>query len=230
MNVTATLVRRPIELPEIDAAQSRRQELAEQAAQKLGYSNLKRAVHVSTKPFARLLSGMGIEPFEVSSVRQYQKEKLEEIFRATAGVLADKRWLLRMHEIWAGIFILVVIVCAIVGGALGGFLYPIVIFVSYLLILIGLTIYTNSLRKAADWRWERIDIRNYSLPIPEFVLDRALTIKQEDKQGALGLGFFVEHLTRERLVQDPFLVVVTSSSKEEFYVDVWEEPRFEANL
>jgi len=76
-------------------------------------------------------------------------------------------------------------------------------------------------QNAIGWRWEILPLANYPNPIPEFVLRKAAQIQRAYPNGQL----FVEHLTID---PDPFLIVRSEDGKEEFYVEVWNEPRFEA--
>jgi len=77
--------------------------------------------------------------------------------------------------------------------------------------------------------WERLLIDKYQQPIPEFVLNKAIQIKREMPE----VRIYVEHLTEH---PDPFLVAATKHEKYEcldgefFYVEVWEEPKFEGRI
>ena len=75
--------------------------------------------------------------------------------------------------------------------------------------------------------WTRTKIDEYKFPIPEFVLNKAVQIKKECPEAELYV---------ESLMVDPFLVAVIpgatrySSPKEEAYIEVWDEPKFEGRL
>jgi hypothetical protein len=77
--------------------------------------------------------------------------------------------------------------------------------------------------------WDKIEIDKYREPIPEFVINKAIQIKRRLPE----VRIFVEHLSEH---PDPFLVVATKHPeyqyvyKEEFYVEVWEEPKFEGKI
>jgi hypothetical protein len=71
--------------------------------------------------------------------------------------------------------------------------------------------------------WKREAIENYSEPIPEFVLNKAVQIKQRVPE----VKIFIEHL---EFGLDPFLVVTTGErwkDQETEYIEVWAEPKFE---
>ena len=76
--------------------------------------------------------------------------------------------------------------------------------------------------------WEKTEIAKYPLPIPEFVLNKAIQIKKLLPE----VRIYVEHLSEH---PDPFLIVATKHETydfdgETFYVEVWEEPKFEGRL
>jgi hypothetical protein len=70
---------------------------------------------------------------------------------------------------------------------------------------------------AASWGKTKLD--SYDMPIPEFVIDKALRIKEV----VPSVEFYVQHLSDPKA--DPFLVAVLG--KEIYYVEAWDEPRFE---
>jgi len=74
--------------------------------------------------------------------------------------------------------------------------------------------------------WARTGIREYQQmvenpAIPEFALSLATQVKEELPEA----NVYVEHLVHQ---PDPFLVVAMDG--EEFYLEVWEEPGFEATM
>jgi hypothetical protein len=71
------------------------------------------------------------------------------------------------------------------------------------------------------WGWK--GIARYQKPIPEFVLCKAVMLKREVPQVEL----FVEEVEKIQL-KDPFLVAVLG--QERYYVEVWNEPKFEGRL
>lgn len=79
--------------------------------------------------------------------------------------------------------------------------------------------------------WECTEISRYPDPIPEFVLNKAVQIKKALPTCEL----VIEHLTETK---DPFLIVQTrmpykyppTQPTERYYVEVWDEPKFEGRL
>jgi hypothetical protein len=70
--------------------------------------------------------------------------------------------------------------------------------------------------------WQHVDLKEYDRPIPEFVIDKAVKIKEAIPE----VEFRVHHLNDARY--DPFLIA--HLGKEIYYIDAWDEPRFEQNL
>jgi hypothetical protein len=70
-------------------------------------------------------------------------------------------------------------------------------------------------------RWETSDIENYTKPIPEFAIEKALQIKKAFPE----VQFEIEELT---VVPDPFLIAVLGNVRR--YIEVWDEPKFGTNL
>ncbi len=77
--------------------------------------------------------------------------------------------------------------------------------------------------------WQRQKIAEYTQPIPEFVLNKAIQIKRAIPDALIFIESLQEH-------PDPFLVIATPHPKydclteEEHYVEVWEEPKFEGRI
>lgn len=77
--------------------------------------------------------------------------------------------------------------------------------------------------------WEKTEINKYREPIPEFVINKAIQIKKACPE----VRIYVEHLSEH---PDPFLIVATKHpeydclNKQELYVEVWEEPKFEGRI
>jgi len=72
-----------------------------------------------------------------------------------------------------------------------------------------------------DGEWYPYEIGDYTQPIPEFVLAKALEIKKAVPEVNL-------HIEQIKLKPDPFLVATLDS--ECYYIEVWEEPEFEGRL
>lgn len=78
--------------------------------------------------------------------------------------------------------------------------------------------------------WASTEISKYKEPIPEFVINKAVQIKQVLPQ----VGVYIVHLTKDK---DPFLKVTlgkqdewNDKAGEAYFVEVWEEPKFEGRI
>lgn len=74
----------------------------------------------------------------------------------------------------------------------------------------------------SEARWSKTSLREYDHPVPEFVLDKALRIKEACPE----VEFRIQHLNQPKA--DPFLVAFIG--KEIYYIEVWDEPRFEGRV
>jgi len=76
--------------------------------------------------------------------------------------------------------------------------------------------------------WHMVELKNYGSPIPEFVLNKAVQIAEKTPKAKFMIeDIQVRQETRTRNL-DPFLVVTLGG--EEYYVEVWDEPKFETSL
>jgi len=70
--------------------------------------------------------------------------------------------------------------------------------------------------------WSQCDIEGYNDAIPEFVLDKAVRIKEALTE----VQFRIQHMNQPKA--DPFLIAIYK--KEIYYIEAWAEPRFESGL
>ncbi len=70
--------------------------------------------------------------------------------------------------------------------------------------------------------WSKTALNKYDRPVPEFVLDQAVRIKEAVPE----VVFYVQHLSDAKA--DPFLVARLAD--EVYYIAAWDEPRFEGRL
>lgn len=78
--------------------------------------------------------------------------------------------------------------------------------------------------------WEKTGIEKYKEPVPEFVLNKAIQIKKAYPDCQI----LIEHLNES---PDPFLIIQTpiaasewKDPAERYYVEVWNEPKFEGRV
>ena len=79
----------------------------------------------------------------------------------------------------------------------------------------------RSIMSSLSNKWQKTEIYRYQDEIPEFVLRKALQIKQR----VPSVEFFIEHIG---VRHDPFLIVRYKT--QEYYVEVWAEPKFESEF
>jgi hypothetical protein len=194
-------------------------ELAEDAARLLGYAKLKEAVAAKkgVSELSRVLQELDIQPFCETSVERYKAGKpdaaeigVPEFFKRHRKVA---RMLLWFVPVW-------VIVSAL--GVAGGW------FISWKLGLASLVVMFVILMKGCEFddrlaalfpRWERVSLAGYEEEVPLYVLRKAVDIKKR----LPGAEFYIEQQAK-----DPFLIVKCGA--EEYYIEVWREPRFEASV
>jgi len=85
--------------------------------------------------------------------------------------------------------------------------------------------YTRTHGGTFSWErisWESTDIEKYVDPIPEFALSRAVELRERLPKARFKIEFPVRN---EIPKSDPFLLMTYGS--EEYYLEVWDEPRFE---
>jgi len=70
-------------------------------------------------------------------------------------------------------------------------------------------------------QWQTADLKGYTQPVPEFVLQTALDVKR----GLPEAEFTVHNFVQMRRVLDPFLQVTYQGNRA--FIAVWDEPKFE---
>lgn len=70
--------------------------------------------------------------------------------------------------------------------------------------------------------WHHTPLSEYERPVPEFVLNKAIRIKE----ALPGVVFHIHFLSEPKA--DPFLIA--QCDKEIYYIEAWDEPRFEDTL
>lgn len=172
------LIRVPKELALVEVPPTVRKEsrdLAADAQNELGYSNLSRNVEllltqrskiIVQNKIVKALDEIGIELLDVNSVGLYMKELRSEV----------------------------------------------------------------RLKSKQSWEWDIANLKYYPEPIPEFALERAIQVKRVIIAAQLAPpDFYVAQLKRESVRHpDPFMLFsVAQSGDKQYYLDVWDEPKFE---
>ena len=193
-------------------------ELADEAARLLGYAKLRKTLAADIGELAEVLNQLDIQPFSRDSVKRYKAEE------PAAAELTDVPEFFRGHRKLARTLLCLIPVWGLLSmiGTAAGWL------ISWQLGVASLTSILLLLAKGCELSdrlaalfptWERVPLAGYQEDVPLHVLERAVAIKKQ----LPGAEFYVEQRAK-----DPFLIV--KCDEEEYYVEVWQEPRFEARL
>lgn len=83
-----------------------------------------------------------------------------------------------------------------------------------------------------DVAWKTVHISRYEKPIPEFVLRKAVAVKEKLPKADIRVHELIEERLRFGVMNnrtlDPFLSVEFNG--EFYYIEVWDEPKFEAKM
>jgi hypothetical protein len=201
-----------------DQAKELAPELAEEAAELLGYSKLKQTVAArkGIRELSQVLLALDIQPLSPDSVEQYKAEAPD------AAELTDVPEFFKRHRMLASIVLWLIPVGTIVSaiGIAGGLL------ISWKLGVASLVTIIVIFKKGCEFddklaalfpTWERVPLAQYPEEVPLYVLRMALAIKRRVPSAQ----FYIEQRAR-----DPFLIV--KCGEEEHYIEAWREPRFES--
>lgn len=215
-------------------------ELANNAHELLGYDHLQNAVVDREEmirednPFfylAKTFTDLDIQPFTEESVRWYEEQ---ERYKAM-GFLGKHQLICGMIGFFSWVFAVICFVMGFVQTAddqtfLQNYRYPNFMWFGVTVVFMGLTLWVINFRiKESRWKWLSLELKNYHRPVPESVLIKALEIQKRLPKTL----FFVEQLTyTEPNVYtgswQAFLKVCYGV--ESYYIEVWDEPRFETKL
>lgn len=217
-----------------DVLDDERIQLAKDAASKLGYSKLARAISVPASLFFALRE-LEIEPLVTSSVKQYKARKArpgmwsghrEGIYWMIATGLMCWQVLPRAFAktLWSGTDPTVWNFVFIIGAMLS-----VVTFFRGIFMLF----HSDARGHRTTYEWKRMQLASYAGNIPEHILMKAVQIK--DKLPAV--TFEVEQLYEDVEYspvpqRDPFLIatLVDNNYRETCYIDVWDEKEYETKL
>ncbi len=236
----AVLEREQIALPVLAGDDNKAQlaeveDLAKRAKSELGYAGLENKVSEAKKllpdlallrKFVDVLTELDMSPFSAESVAKYKKVALKD-----ARKNRTKFWERNIYVIEsvfnALLYVLLVSLAGCIMGpvigsfwGVGGAVFAVCVKTCILMIvaIVGLAVLFGDIN---DLEWQKAAIANYQGEIPEFVLRKAIQIKQ----GVPGVEFFVEHIGKK---EDPFLLARYQGK--EYYIEVWDEPKFESQL
>lgn len=213
MNSSGILERQAVvEFPETSALPDETHELQLQLAEeskRVGYSFLWDTLHAPHKvaELRKALRTLDIQPFSLASVEEYKRQVRKRLNRK-ANVARFTGWsfvllavFLYVNALWDQRWLVGYMASAMSGIAM--------LFFS----------------RFMKWNWQLVSFYFYRRPIPEFVLETVCRISDR-----IPATFQIEELVRGQGVSDPFLVVQAGTPdtvQETYYVEVFNEPRFE---
>lgn len=193
---------------------------------------------------AGVLESLGIEPLDRALVKKYQQEEVRKVERRGASrFVKEMHGEVGRHIVVIGAFLWIGVLSLTLGWLLAaapdkGPLPPGMAqhFLSALrvdlVLFAGWTILMIARHKRAEvylGSWPMMPVSQYSEPIPEFALERAMQIKSQLPDAQFGIEYIrqqTQQVSQPRALQiDPFLVLLYGHMK--LYLDVWDEPRFE---
>ena len=203
------------ESPETPTAPDEMQEIRLQLAEdskKAGYDFLWDILHAPrhVAELRQALRALDIQPFSSASVEEYKRQARKRL-NWKANVACFIGWSLVLLSVFLFVNLL------LYGDALWLLGYQASVVTGMLVLFFS---------HSARWNWQLVLLCSYRRPIPEFVLETACRISDRMPRAT----FSVEELVRDRRVSDPFLVVQAGTPdtvQEIFYVEVFDEPRFE---
>lgn len=206
--------------------------LAQAAEEKLGYRLLQERLNSGLREHAKqrlslkqAMLKLDIQPFKKRAVERYmkamewrvlpRKTKLVTItlavtlilFLTGAGCLLAAGITALISYLWVGavpVWVGLVAGASLVVGVLGIFWQVVLTEV-----------------KTVEAKWESVLLRHYREPVPEFVLQTALDLKEKFPAAK----FSVQELRLQARTRDPFLVVEDPAGNA-YYIEVWNEPGF----
>jgi hypothetical protein len=231
--MNATDIRR-VTTADLEHPKSPRAELAVQASEKLGYTRLANCT-VTNAPLMEAMVNLDILPLKTSDVERYKKSKERDgmwsghkmaIVAACSFAICvpvfSKLIVLTTTGTYSPIYVM-----TIIGMILTALL-------GVLSLILGLVhaLDENQKGKKTIWRWQTASLVSYGGIVPDFVLNKALQIRDAYPDAQFMVTYLAEREEKEpktlRVDPDPFLVVF--NGKETYYLDVWDERDFEHTL
>lgn len=214
--------------------ESELKQLAQKASLKLGYRLLEETVDglvvaqrerefeektrtsKENNELLNALSKLDIVPFSKNSVESYKTQAVEDA-RKMLGKLNTIKEIMPLALVSIVLLSCGSMIVLYILNVLG-FISDSPVSIAATTLIISLVSLVLSINLAKTLVWTNTEIKNYQQPIPEFVLRKALQIKEKVPDAQ----FFVEHLEEK---YDPFLKVKHGNL--DLYIEVWNEPKFE---
>jgi hypothetical protein len=209
----------------IDAAE---RQLAERAYAELSYSVLhydlqKKVDDAKKTDVAKSFEKLGIEPFSSESVEKYKAKMLRkmnfrgEFLEAIAGNVG--MWLFAGSGIGTLLSVLTLALLRENHHHFSSWLF--LIPAGMLATAVSTTVIAVNAKRYRKYSWNAVKLYSFNEKVPAFALSRALEVRKELPNSS----FFVESLVYRNEIVDPFMFVQIGDEK--YYLDVWDEPKFE---
>lgn len=169
---------------------------------------------------AEVLVRLDIESFSAESVNVYAKVKLAEKLPENQQRQRKVRIVSTLG--WLCGTMLVVSMLTILANNDGGFLTVTTAIVGFIGGITAMVIASGT----DYWRWRWVEVERFSEEVPEYVLRKAIQVKQTLPEGKLYIYALSDRSIENPLFRnDPFLVLVAGESR--FFLEVWDERAFE---
>jgi uncharacterized integral membrane protein len=188
-------------------------ELHQAAADKLGYQPLLKQgkKNEERRKLLGAINKAGVRPFTSESVESYQQAMIDQEVTSLGGILVAVMTAMLSVA-------LAVTLSAVFDLAWWWVMWPAIVGILAALVTIGGLGMNNEIRRRG---WTRTSLRRYAKPVPEFALQTALDIREQCPYAK----FYVVELEE---TPDPFLAVTVEGAEGLVYVEVWNEPAFNA--
>lgn len=192
---------------------------------------------------SQTLRALGIAPLDPGQVEKYMRSK---VYHTLTNVQKAWMWCLGLNfAIWAAAAYGYVSLCAYrateagaryfqtSGAAPWGWAFiPAMILTVVYVCIVGC--WTDGRRRT--WRtssWITKGLENYGNYVPEFALSKAVEIKEKLPQATFTVAE-LEHKTHTfdppAPVRDPDPFLIVEYGRERYYIDSWDEPKFERSI
>lgn len=203
--------------------------LGKEAAKVLRYPVLEHSLTPPPTTLLRALHALDITPLNILAVMQYKAEQLAVVKAANRVTWRSTDWCLAAVRCVQGIGKgaclggLIAVVTMALSNSVLAYTLPIAI-AATIGGIFGVWFSIDELRQNAPrHRWVLQYLSTYRLPVPEFALRKALQVAKAVPDCELYVEF-IENVP----AGDPFLVAELGT--ERYWLEVWDEPKFEHTL
>ena len=212
---------------------STRAELAMAASAKLGYNRLSNLL-TTKAPLMDALVELDILPFKKSTVKAYKESKEHATMWSgyKAGIISLLMFaacipIFSKLLMWS--FVLQALSFSetidIVGVVVSGL-------VGVIGLIVGLNCFFSTSGKGTRivWRWDMTNLSDYAEMVPDFVLAKAIQIREKVPSAYFCVDYLAGKEERNIVARDPDPFLVVRYGSESYHIEVWDERKFEDTL